>query len=334
MKTVAATIGQALILLILAIGIGLGANSLRSKNQIKLTRNYSPALPRPANPAGHAPFQDHPEPYGVVSVAEVARSVNDPNRAGLDVILDARNESTFARGHIPGAILCDPYDLERYIDVAAGLALGAQRVIVYCHGGNCEDSYLLCQELIAYGVPRENLYVFKGGWEAWQKHAAQGAPGEASTAPDSAGAVDDAIPAPKASEAGGPTDRHESGTQPVFLEVDLKQVVEIFEHEKTTHGAYVFVDARADGPYESGHIPGAIQCDYYRIDYYFPDVMAKAAAAEKIVVYCNGGDCEDSLYVCGELLKADIPRARILLFKGGWQEWAQAGLPVASGREP
>ncbi len=132
--------------------------------------NYTPDIPRLGGSASTSAAEEHAEPYGVIDLLEVARIVNDPGRAGLDVILDARNEAMFARGHIPGAILCDPYNIDRYIDMASSMALGAQRVIVYCHGGNCEDSYLLCQELIVYGVPRENLYVFKGGWEAWQKH--------------------------------------------------------------------------------------------------------------------------------------------------------------------
>ena len=115
--------------------------------------------------------------------------------------------------------------------------------------------------------------------------------------------------------------------------VNLARASEMFQDPRTENGTYVFVDARADEHYEAGHIPGAVQCDYYRIDYYFPEVMQVASNAEKIVVYCNGGDCEDSLYVCGELLKADIPRAHILLFKGGWQVWSKSGMPVETGRK-
>jgi 3-mercaptopyruvate sulfurtransferase SseA len=118
-----------------------------------------------------------------------------------------------------------------------------------------------------------------------------------------------------------------------FEVVNVEEVRAIWEDENFQWDIYVIVDARADDPYKEGHIPGAIQCDYYRIEHYWPEVLTRAAAAEKIVVYCNGGDCEDSLYVCGELVASDIPKANVLLFKGGWTEWTAAGLPIATGRE-
>jgi rhodanese-related sulfurtransferase len=313
MRAIVSTLGQAGILLALSFGLGLGINTVRGKDHIKLTRNHTPMIPNQSNHGSQTP-----EPYQVVGLAELARIVGDPTRTGLDVVVDARNEHLFAQGHIPGALLCDPYNLDDHIDQVLNMALGAERVIVYCHGGDCQDSYLLCQELLARGVPKEQLYVFKGGWEAWRAYVDRGREGSAEPL------TTDALPT---------TDQVEEPGPHPFREVDLKEAVGIFEHEHTADGLYVFVDARADGPYEAGHIPGAVQCDYYRIDYYFPELLAKAAGAEKLVVYCNGGDCEDSLYVCGELLKADIPRAHILLFKGGWQEWKKANLPIATGRE-
>ncbi len=148
--------------------------------------------------------------------------------------------------------------------------------------------------------------------------------------PSSTGATSDANAAPLT----GTTE-----TQPVpppspFEVVNLAAALALFEHPNAAVGLHVFVDARDDDHYESGHIPGALQCDHYRIDQFLPTVVSIAAAAEKVIVYCNGGECEDSLAVCGDLLQADIPRAKILLFKEGWQAWIQAGLPQAAGREP
>jgi rhodanese-related sulfurtransferase len=118
-----------------------------------------------------------------------------------------------------------------------------------------------------------------------------------------------------------------------FRVVELKEVLELFEHPNAAMGVHVFIDARADEPYLEGHIPGALQCDHYRLEDYLPNVLSIAAAAETIVVYCNGSDCEDSLAVCGDLLLGDVPRVKIMLFKGGWQDWKKAGLPEATGRE-
>ncbi|MBP7746779.1 MAG: hypothetical protein KA383_11680 [Phycisphaerae bacterium] len=305
MRTIGVTIRQATILLVVGLAVGLAVNAARGKNRINLSRDYTPKIltSSPADPNTPTP-PARAEPYNTITVEEVAAIVADASRAGLDLIVDARNDDLYGRGHIPNAVQCDAYNLEDHINEVLSMALGAERVIVYCHGGNCEDSYLLCQELVMRGVQKEALYVFKAGWDGWQAYQRGETDGAADTTPG----------------------------QP-FKAIELSQVLELFEDPRATDGTYVFVDARADDPYQAGHIPGAIQCDYYRIDYYFPEVMQKASAAEKIIVYCNGGDCEDSLYVCGELLKADIPRAHILLFKGGWEAWTQAGHPVEKGKE-
>ncbi len=155
------------------------------------------------------------------------------------------------------------------------------------------------------------------------------------------------IPPPPPTPADDDTtpDRHAAGspatveTQPPppaspFEIVNLDAALALFEHPNASMGLHVFIDARDDEHYEAGHIPGALQCDHYRIDQFLPTVVSIAAASEKVIVYCNGGECEDSLAVCGDLLQADIPRAKILLFKEGWQAWIQAGLPQAAGREP
>lgn len=118
-----------------------------------------------------------------------------------------------------------------------------------------------------------------------------------------------------------------------FDVVSLDQAVDIWQDEKTQYGMYVFVDARDDDWFESGHIPGAVQCDYYRIEHYMGEVYSRVAGAEKVVVYCNGGDCEDSLLVCGELLRMDVPRDNIYLFKGGWDAWKKSGMPVSENGE-
>jgi len=139
-------------------------------------------------------------------------------------------------------------------------------------------------------------------------------------------------PAPATQSADGPV---RPGPDPnaslPFQVVELAEVKRLFDDPKSGTGQYVFVDARADEPFQRGHIPGAVQCDYYRIDFYIESVLNRVLGAEKVVVYCNGGDCEDSLHVCGELLNSQIPWGSIFLFKGGWQEWHQAGYPVETG---
>lgn len=311
MKTLRSAILGASLLLVLGVVVGLGANSVRGKDHIKLLHNYTPRLPDPAPQTAAAKPEEAPEPYDLITLAEMIRVVETHGRQGLDIVLDARNDEAYERGHVPGAYHCDPYNIDLFSEIIE-MARAAERVIVYCHGGNCEDSYLLCQELRLRGFFESQLHVFKAGWEAWQKHERGELTLDEDAPTDADSAADSASP---------------------FRMISLKEARAIFEDDNTASGLNVFVDARADEPYTAGHIPGAVQCDYYRIDYYFPDLIMRAGGAEKIVVYCNGGDCEDSLYVCGELLKHDIPRARILLFKGGWEAWRDADLPIETGRE-
>ena len=55
--------------------------------------------------------------------------------------------------------------------------------------------------------------------------------------------------------------------------------------------------------------------------------------ALKVIVYCGGGDCEDSVFMCRELLEADVPYDAIHLYVGGWEEWTAKGMPVEEGRQ-
>ena len=118
-----------------------------------------------------------------------------------------------------------------------------------------------------------------------------------------------------------------------YKNVNVDEVAEILNDPNTEFGLNVFVDARKDEEYERGHIPGAVQCDHYYLENYLDAVMLAAAAAEKVVVYCNGGDCEDSIFVSTELVAAGISFDNIYLFGGGWTAWTAGDHPVATGRD-
>jgi rhodanese-related sulfurtransferase len=54
-------------------------------------------------------------------------------------------------------------------------------------------------------------------------------------------------------------------------------------------------------------------------------------AAEKIVVYCAGGDCEDSRFAAILLRDAGVAPEKLFVYSGGLHAWTAAGLPVESG---
>lgn len=119
-----------------------------------------------------------------------------------------------------------------------------------------------------------------------------------------------------------------------YQSVSFDEAVAIFDDPNTQMGAGLFIDARGEEAYAEGHIPGALQADPYRFEDYWDKVMRFAEGAEKIVVYCNGGECEDSIKMCTQLLDADLNYDAIFLFDGGWEAWTAGDMPVETGADP
>jgi rhodanese-related sulfurtransferase len=179
---------ELLVLGLLGIGLGFGANAVRETGSIKLTKNYfDKGTPRPtASPEGTAAIatagaslpsapsvknvavKHLQHDYQEITFEGVVGVLNDPLTAqGLNVFVDARKADLFHEGHIPGAIHCDPYEPQRSIETVLARANGVEKVIVYCGGGDCEDSIFLCRDLVEGGVPNETVYLYPGGWSEW-----------------------------------------------------------------------------------------------------------------------------------------------------------------------
>ena len=109
------------------------------------------------------------------------------------------------------------------------------------------------------------------------------------------------------------------------------QVTQLFRDPRYQQGVIVFVDARSDQHYQDGHIPGAYQFDHYRADQYLAGVLPVCQAAEKVVVYCTGGNCEDSEFAAIFLRDAGVPREKLLVYGQGITEWIALNLPIESG---
>ncbi|HEY5911486.1 MAG TPA: rhodanese-like domain-containing protein [Verrucomicrobiae bacterium] len=113
--------------------------------------------------------------------------------------------------------------------------------------------------------------------------------------------------------------------------VDSNQVVRLFHDPRCQQSLVIFVDAREDEYYKKGHIPGAYQLDYYRPENYLAALLPLCQLAEQIVVYCNGGNCEDSEFAANFLLSASVPKEKLLVYGGGLNEWVTNGLPLEIG---
>ena len=109
------------------------------------------------------------------------------------------------------------------------------------------------------------------------------------------------------------------------------QVIAWFADPRRLTGHLVFVDARNEADYQRGHVPGAWLFDPYQPEKYFPAVVPPAQAADIIVVYCHGGDCDDSLSAATLLKQVGVSAEKMYVYGGGFGEWLILGQPVETG---
>lgn len=112
---------------------------------------------------------------------------------------------------------------------------------------------------------------------------------------------------------------------------DSNQATNLFNNPKYAQGLVVFVDARNDEHYLAGHIPGAYQLDHFRVQDYIATTLPVCQVAEQIIVYCNGGDCDDSENTAIFLRDAGIEPAKLFVYAGGIADWTTNSMPVEIG---
>ena len=120
-------------------------------------------------PATHE-FTVHPDkPYIEIAFADV-KWLHGKNV----LFLDARRTSVYEQGHIAGA---RPYSVwesdiddkvRKLFDERSDPREQALPIVIYCSGGDCEDSHMLAQKL--WGIQFNNVYVYKDGFPDWQQH--------------------------------------------------------------------------------------------------------------------------------------------------------------------
>jgi rhodanese-related sulfurtransferase len=116
-----------------------------------------------------------------------------------------------------------------------------------------------------------------------------------------------------------------------LVPVAFEEARALYEGPLYAAGAYVFLDARHEEDHALGHIPGARVFDHYHLERYLADVLALAPGTMRMVVYCSGGDCEDSEFAAATLAGM-LPDPSILrVYVGGMEEWRARGMPVETG---
>jgi rhodanese-related sulfurtransferase len=143
-------------------------------------RAKTPAAPVTTTaPTPHTPlptptreFTVHPDkPYIEIAFNDV-KSLHDKNA----LFLDARRTSVYEQGHIAGARTYSVWEsdidekVNKLFNERSDPAAQALPIVVYCSGGDCEDSHMLAQKL--WGIQFNNVYVYKDGFPDWQQHGA------------------------------------------------------------------------------------------------------------------------------------------------------------------
>jgi len=118
-------------------------------------------------------FPPHNKPYVEISGDAAAWLV-----ARGALVLDARRTRDYEQGHIAGARSFPVWEGD--IDARVTALVGEGRdsaipVVLYCSGGDCEDSHMLAQKL--YGAGFNNLLVYRDGWPDWVRRGGMSATG-------------------------------------------------------------------------------------------------------------------------------------------------------------
>ena len=103
--------------------------------------------------------------------------------------------------------------------------------------------------------------------------------------------------------------------------ISLGQAMTYFQTHST-----IFLDARLEPDYKAGHIPKALNLPFEEFEQYYPKVEPLLSRDKNIITYCDGTECEASLFLARLLKTKGFGNLKI--FFGGWTEWNNAGLPV------
>ena len=109
----------------------------------------------------------------------------------------------------------------------------------------------------------------------------------------------------------------------ILAEPSIREVG--IETAKALHGSGIlFVDARAEEYLSDGFIPGAIASD--DISMLSDQIETMIGFDTGFVIYCSDDDCGSSEELAYQF--QDIGFNNILVFKGGWKSWKDAGLEI------
>src|SRR5207248_1862991 len=136
----------------------------------KTTTTATPP-PQPRNTAAtpQQQFTAHPDKPYIEIAYDSVKQLYDKKV----LFLDARRTSVYEQGHIAGARPFSVWEsdidekVKKLFEERGDPQQQAEPIVVYCSGGDCEDSHMLAQKL--WGIQYNNVYVYKDGFPDWAK---------------------------------------------------------------------------------------------------------------------------------------------------------------------
>ncbi len=87
------------------------------------------------------------------------------------LIIDARLEEIFIKGHIPGAKSIPLFRFDELVGQFYQAVSMEQKIVVYCSSRECTDSHTLAQKLSEAGY--KDVKVYAGGFIEWEQEGYQ-----------------------------------------------------------------------------------------------------------------------------------------------------------------
>src|SRR5215475_6754889 len=196
---------------------------------------------------------------------------------------------------------------------------------------------VICAAVANLAAPKEKKLPWVGTYARALATAAP-VPSSADARPASADAPATSASSPAASTSAAPmTAAAASGASTRFPPHPDKASVEISgdDAEALHSEGRLFLDARRTSVYADGHIPSSRSFPVWESDV---DSRVKAFFEEgldqnaPIIIYCSGGDCEDSHMLAEKLYMVGFNA--LYIYKDGFPGWTRRGLPVRKGANP
>ena len=240
-------------------------------------------------------------PEGFLAIGDV-QVFKDGVEASGALLVDVREESEYAEGHIPGAVSIPLRTLTQNLDKIPT----DRQVYVYCKSG-----FRAAQALSALGlVGYDNVLSYRPGWDGWteagEEVSTEAAMAEVVGAPD---IEPELLAAVDAYMSTIPEGFNSAGDAATFLEA-------------ADAGSFV-LDVRTGDEYAAGHLEGATNVDLRDLATGIDMVPTDAST----VVHCGSG--HRAAMALPAL--AVLDRASSKAYGGSYDSLVEAGAPVAAG---